>query len=365
MILIVFIPRGDDTNSKLLENLYRQKIAREKKMRVMVPIDDMPYSFAALESILQRNWPEKTRFLLCRVVEPNEALTSSPEMYHPDEHNKSLANESNYHERIALKWLNGIADVFKWKNKDVETKTLTGDITSSLCECAREWSADYIVMGSHERNERERAWLGSIAADVAQHADCSVELVRPGNMHEMLLREDFHLDDVSKLNLSPRKILIPLDFSENSLEAIRFLCGLKGLEHTEVFLVTVAKPKGAGFVSNQIGQTLDGTQPLESESIIKLNHQCNIVRMNTRLYSIGVRVLRGNTVQAILEFANLWQAELIAFATRGETNGNNPVVGSIARGIMDGAKCSTLAIKPGYSDLFEYCWQTQNITVAK
>ena len=184
-------------------------------------------------------------------------------------------------------------------------------------------------------------------------------------MHEMLLHENFHLLSISQLDLSPRRILIPLDFSDNSLEAIRWICNLQGLENTGVFLITVVKPIEDTFVKHRIGSTLETVQQLESESVIKLNRLSETLRSNTRLYSIGVKVLRGDPMTSIIDFAESWQADLILFSTRGQTNGNKPVVGSIARGLMDRAHCSTVSINPGFSDSFKFRWLKRKQAIAQ
>ena len=103
-------------------------------MKVLVPIDDMPYSFAALESILQRDWPEDTQFSLCRVIENNQARLSPTKLHNPEEHKLNLCHESEHYERAALKWLDGIADVFQKTGRRVETKILSGNIIKAVCE---------------------------------------------------------------------------------------------------------------------------------------------------------------------------------------------------------------------------------------
>jgi nucleotide-binding universal stress UspA family protein len=53
-----------------------------------------------------------------------------------------------------------------------------GDPRRTIVDCAREWHADLIVIGSHGRKGLDRV-LGSVSDSVARHAPCSVEIVRP------------------------------------------------------------------------------------------------------------------------------------------------------------------------------------------
>ena len=57
----------------------------------------------------------------------------------------------------------------------------TGDIRGKILDAAAELGADLIVLGSHGRKGVQRFLLGSVAENVARHAQCSVEIVRVPN----------------------------------------------------------------------------------------------------------------------------------------------------------------------------------------
>jgi nucleotide-binding universal stress UspA family protein len=52
------------------------------------------------------------------------------------------------------------------------------DPRHAIVDCAREWGADLIILGSHGRRGLDRLLLGSVAESVVRHAPCSVEVVR-------------------------------------------------------------------------------------------------------------------------------------------------------------------------------------------
>lgn len=60
------------------------------------------------------------------------------------------------------------------------TETRVGTAWSSICEAAKELSADLIVVGSHGYTGIDRL-LGTTAAKVVNHAECSVLVAR--NLH--------------------------------------------------------------------------------------------------------------------------------------------------------------------------------------
>src|SRR5205085_11174735 len=61
---------------------------------------------------------------------------------------------------------------------NLSTDVLFGSPDSRIVETAEEIGADLIVIGSHGYNAWERLLLGSISNSVAQHAPCSVMIVR-------------------------------------------------------------------------------------------------------------------------------------------------------------------------------------------
>jgi nucleotide-binding universal stress UspA family protein len=53
-----------------------------------------------------------------------------------------------------------------------------GDPATSISDAARGWPADLVVIGSHGRDGLGRAFLGSVAEDVARRAPCPVLIAR-------------------------------------------------------------------------------------------------------------------------------------------------------------------------------------------
>ncbi|MGD9679698.1 MAG: universal stress protein [Candidatus Obscuribacterales bacterium] len=54
-----------------------------------------------------------------------------------------------------------------------------GGAVDTIITTAKEIDANLIVMGSHQRKGVDRFWLGSVSEAVAEHAHCSVEIIRP------------------------------------------------------------------------------------------------------------------------------------------------------------------------------------------
>jgi hypothetical protein len=60
----------------------------------------------------------------------------------------------------------------------VEAGVEIGEVRSTIIDCAANWGADLIVIGSHGHKGLVRLLLGSVAESVVRHAACSVLVVR-------------------------------------------------------------------------------------------------------------------------------------------------------------------------------------------
>jgi len=140
-------------------------------MKIMVSLDGSESSMRALDFITSRPWAESDQFMIVSVVEPDKGdMSMAQAMTNPDE--VFFAN--------AEKLLANVKDKFDvaLKGRSVSTAVLSGPVIESLVDCAKEYSADLIVMGSEGRKGVSRLLLGSVAEGVLRNAPCSVQIVR-------------------------------------------------------------------------------------------------------------------------------------------------------------------------------------------
>jgi len=148
-------------------------------MKVLLAVDGSPCSKLAIDSIAGRVWPADTVFKVLTVLEPfHPELAGWHSGYVPLalEAQQERLNEARtlVEETAAL-----LATSCQQPGTEaVSSEVLEGNVKEKIVECAREWHADMIVMGSHGRQGIEKLFLGSVSQAVLTEAPCSVEIVK-------------------------------------------------------------------------------------------------------------------------------------------------------------------------------------------
>ncbi len=149
-------------------------------MKVLLAIDDSPYSARVVEKVARRHWPHDTEFRILTVIEPvaieeygkgkwSDVIDKVVERRRA--HAKQLCQQS----RETLE--SEVADAI------VHFEIREGNPRSEIVDAACEWSADKIIVGAHGRGACPRFILGSVSSAVAAHAPCSVEIIRAKAAH--------------------------------------------------------------------------------------------------------------------------------------------------------------------------------------
>jgi nucleotide-binding universal stress UspA family protein len=144
-------------------------------MKILLAIDDSKYAEAATETVERALTAKNADVLVLSLVEPL-IISNPPQMaagYAPEQAERMKELEKCAAERVAR-----AADRLRAAGFAVGKRVVEGEARSGILECAAEWKADLIVVGSHGRKGLRRFLLGSVAESVARHAPCSVLIVR-------------------------------------------------------------------------------------------------------------------------------------------------------------------------------------------
>ncbi len=140
-------------------------------MKILIGIDDSQSSEGVLTAIVTQFKAEGTMVRILHVLQP--IAPSAPPQMSP-----GYAPELEDQKKEARNLVERIGGELSRAGFTVDTAVEIGDIREKIIDCAAEWGADLIVVGSHGQRGIRRFLLGSVAEFVARHARCSVEIVR-------------------------------------------------------------------------------------------------------------------------------------------------------------------------------------------
>jgi nucleotide-binding universal stress UspA family protein len=135
------------------------------------------------------------------------------------------------------------------------------------------------------------------------------------------------------------KVVVPVDFSENSRKALILANNLVEKVGGVLYLVTVFLPVGGAY------SILQGLTMKKSENIkLALNGQLSSLAEEVCSVPVQVAVMEGDTVEGVLYHAGKTEADLIIMGTKGKSDVSNVFMGSNAASVMQKSKIPVITV---------------------
>jgi nucleotide-binding universal stress UspA family protein len=281
-------------------------------LRVLIASDGSPSAERAIALVRGVSWPAGTEFRSITVTAPVPVLVAAALVADlpptPPEVKRQIRS------------LDG---------RDIEIVVREGRAATRIVEEAGDWGADLIVLGSHGHGPLRSALLGSVAAEVVDHAPGAVLVARTPSADRVLLAEDG---------------------SDTAAAAGAFLARVPSLAGRELRVVSVAHiqaPLDSGIVPHL--RELARHEHAETVEAARERHEQLAA---TRVRSLGrtsarvaqdVRV--GDPAEEILKVAVEHHAELVVLGSHGRTGLQRVLLGSVARKVLLHAHCSVLIVR--------------------
>ena len=294
-------------------------------MRILVAIDGSESASLAVDLVADVAWPCGTTIRVVEAIETEAALFASwpgLALVQADELEARLRLGANATVQEAQVRLTrpGLA---------VESTVLHDRPAAAIVDDARRMAADLVVVGSRGHGTIESMLLGSVSAEVIDHA-----------MTPVLVARCRRID----------RVLLAWDGSTGAARAAELLHQWPIFARSSVRVVSVADievPWWSGFPEAGSPELM----PLWLDAIdaSRSRHDLLASEMTVELQAAGLTAeadrREGDAATEILAAADAFKADLILLGTRGRTGVARLVLGSVARNVLHHASSSVLVVR--------------------
>jgi nucleotide-binding universal stress UspA family protein len=217
---------------------------------------------------------------------------------------------------------------------EVTTRVATGIPSEEVISAAQAEDSDLLVVGTRGKTGLAHILLGSTAERVIRGASCPVLAVRT---------EPTDTQDERALSRSVtlERILVPVDFSDCSLDALEYAVVLAKQAKASLMLLHVLEPVSYGldFTLSHI-RTREQVRESWTKRLEGLvsSHQHSHVPMEFRLRG-------GFPADSILDSAQTLPCDLIVMGTHGRRGISHTISGSVAEAVLRKAHCPVIAMR--------------------
>ena len=150
--------------------------------KILVALDDSKLSRQAFQQSLSIAQAFNAELMLLNVVSPLEARYQNTVSligsgYHGDKTNEIAEAEWQVLVTNRLDYLQSLLNEAEDAGITTDLIQEIGQPAQQICESAKEWQADLIVIGSHGRKGLNELIVGSVSNYVSHHLPCAVLLV--------------------------------------------------------------------------------------------------------------------------------------------------------------------------------------------
>jgi nucleotide-binding universal stress UspA family protein len=153
--------------------------------RILVAIDNSTSSQQVFDEAVSLAKATNANLMLLHVLSPLDEqyidpLFLQPTILYPQlqENNSKYANDWEKLKDNRYKWLNRLCEQATESGVKTEFTQNIGEPSRIICDIARNWQADVIVIGRRGRRGISELLMGSVSNYVLHHAHCSVFTVQ-------------------------------------------------------------------------------------------------------------------------------------------------------------------------------------------
>ena len=213
-------------------------------------------------------------------------------------------------------------------------EVLKGHVTVEILNCAEREESDLVIIGTHGYSRFEKMLIGSVAEEVVRLSPCPVLTINPN-------KEENEMKEI-------KKIMVPVDFSDNSVKLFESAIDYAGQIEAELLVVFVVEDMFT-FSGLSIPHIAIDVNQFESEMIESSGKRLEGF-LEDNMEGITVpctsKVLKGNVAEELCACAADEGVNLIIMGTHGYRGLEKILIGSVAEKVVRTAPCPVLTINP-------------------
>jgi nucleotide-binding universal stress UspA family protein len=297
-------------------------------MRVLLAIDGSESAGLAVDLVADIAWPTGSEIVVAEAVETGAGIFGGPwpglAIVSADQIETDLSAQAH---RI----VDQVRARLERPGLDVKAVVLRGRPATAIVDRARAMRADLIVVGSRGHGTIESMLLGSVSAEVVDHAPAPILVARGRGIG---------------------RIVLAWDGSSCATRAADLLRTWPIFAGSKVRVISVADvefPWWTGFP--EAGSPELMPTYVDAADASRRQHDELVRDMTAQLERSGFAAEAdrrdGDAATEILAAATASRADLIVMGTRGRTGLTRLILGSVARNVLQHAKCSVLVVREG------------------
>jgi nucleotide-binding universal stress UspA family protein len=293
-------------------------------LKVLVALDGSASSVDARDLVAALPWPQRTSVTVLTAYDVPVTWLGDPIMAG----GAWLEDAEDGLRRNAEAELDQLAGPLEGRGRSVDRRVVRGRTATVIVDTASALAADVVVLGSRGHGQIATMLLGSVSAEVAEHARCSVLVARGPRVSRLLVATDG----------SEGAAVIP--------EVLGDLAAFKGLPAIALSVTPVDSP---GFKLLMDLYAL-GDKSLEAQRAeLHEQHQRHAAALAEQLSARGIpaqaSVRSGDAAREVMATAADEGADLVVMGSRGLHGLDRLLLGSVARNVLLHTAASVLIVR--------------------
>jgi nucleotide-binding universal stress UspA family protein len=297
-------------------------------MRVLLAIDGSQSADRARDLVATLPWPRDSHIRIVAVLDQRAQLYGAPWIAVTPSNVDELEQQEIYTINTALDAAE--RDISR-PGRRVERILLRGRAASEIVDEARAFEPDLVVVGSRGHGPIQSMLLGSVSAEIVDHAPCPVLVVRDAPLRSIVLAEDGS------------------DSARSAADVLEAWPVFHGLPLTVLSVAETRLPTAAGMTPGLYDEILTSYADSAGEAVRQAEAMATVTaeRLGKAGYAARSAYREGDAAHEIVEYAGVHAAGLVVVGTRGHTGLARLLLGSVARNVLLHAPCSVLVVREG------------------